>query len=138
MNTCTSLLLAITVGLLAAFGVTHAWPRWDRVAELWKNYDLTPAEKDWMGHAKIPGAPVGCCGEADGQPIDWDIREGHYWANWDGGWHEIPDDKVLKDGNVRFPVIWLTPGHKVTPDGKGNYKDEGYRDVRCFWPGPGA
>lgn len=110
-----------------------ALARWPQVAEFWKGYELTPGEKQWMGSVKNPKSGYGCCGDADGIPVEWEIRGDHYWGSWDGGWHEIPDDAVIKDGHARFPVMWLTPGHKYIEG-----KDTGYRDVRCFWPGPAA
>jgi hypothetical protein len=111
---------------------------WKNVAELWKGYEITPQEKEAIKNAKLPGGATNCCGTADGIPVEWDIKDGHYWANWDGAWRQIPDDKVMRNLPVSFPVIWVTTGNKQNKTPEGNYEDAGYRDVRCFWPGAGG
>ena len=120
-------------GALAFICCSHASAEWKNVADIWKGYEITPAEKQAIRDAKLPGASTNCCGTADGIPVEWDIKDGHYWANWDGAWRQIPDDKVMKHLPVSFPIIWVTTGNKFE-DGV----DQHYRDVRCFWPGAGG
>ena len=133
-----SLLLALAVLLLLkSSSPAHAEYR----AENWKGYSITPQQKEEIRRARppIPGATE-CCGTADGIPVEWDIRKDHYWANWDGAWRQIPDDKVIKHlEGVAFPIIWVTNGNKMVHDPEsGVFIDQGYRDVRCFWPGAGG
>lgn len=108
------------------------------LAENWKGYEITPAQKDAIRRARIPGQGIDCCGIADGIPVEFDIKEGHYWANWDGGWRPIPGEKIVKDLNVSFPILWVTKSNRFETTPQGGYKDMGYRDVRCFWPGAGG
>lgn len=137
MNNSTFLWVMV-VTLIAAclyiFWTTPSPAHWENVAEIWKGYNITPEQKEAIRRAKVPGH-VECCGTADGIPVDFDIKNGHYWANWDGGWRQIPDELVLKEMSapVHFPILWVTGANKFI-DGQ----DQHYRDVRCFWPGAGG
>lgn len=111
---------------------------WKNVAELWRGYEITPSEKREIEGARMPGAFMSCCSLADGIPIEWDIKDGHYWANWDGAWRQIPDEKVLKNLKVGFSILWVTKANKMLQHKDGTYENLGYRDVRCFWPGAGG
>jgi hypothetical protein len=132
--------IAVVLGLILvlSYYISPAPADWNHVAELWKGYEITPAEKDSIRNAKLPGSGVNCCGTADGIPVEWDIKDGHYWANWDGAWRQIDDEKVLKNLNLSFPVLWVTGGNKMLRHEDGTFEDLHYRDVRCFWPGAGG
>lgn len=122
---------------LACVASTRA--RAEYVAENWKGYEITQEQKDAIRRARIEGQGIDCCGIADGIPVDFDIKDGHYWANWDGGWRQIPDERIIKElDHVNFPILWVTKSNLFKQNGQGGYIDTGYRDVRCFWPGAGG
>lgn len=115
-----------------------AMARSEYVAENWKGYEISPNARESIKNARNPDG-VDCCGVADGIPVEYDIKQGHYWANWDGAWREIPDRKVVKNlKDVEFPIIWVTKGNLMRTNPDGTFTDLGYRDVRCFWPGVGG
>ena len=94
---------------------------WSVVANQWPG--LTDAQRGWFARQFNSRGEV-CCTDADGHRIDqWDIRNGHYRAFFDGRWLDITDDIVLQGPNaVNSAVLWF------------NYSNL----PRCFIPGPGA
>ena len=112
---------------LIALGLAIGWwaadpslANWLSVAQEWG--DLTPKQRSWFKEQRNANGFI-CCDVADGHPVDWDVREGKYVAFWDGAWHEIPDEVIIKTPNpVGRAVLWLDP----------------YRHARCFIPGSGA
>lgn len=121
----------IGIAGFVALGLTLARPAY--LADNWKGYELTPEQRKAIEDARLPNGATNCCGLADGIPIEWDLKNGHYLANFDQGWHPVPDDKILHNQKIPFAVIWLTPGKHMEA---GKLTD--YRDIRCFWPGPDA
>lgn len=96
------------------------------VAAEWPN--LTPEQRDWFPSLRNSHG-LYCCSTADGHHVEWDIKDGHYWAIVEGKWRQVPDDAVIHDPNkVGAAVIWLTSARDQNNE----------RGIRCFIPGSGA
>lgn len=106
--------------LVLACVLTPVRGEWSKVADEWP--DLTQVQKDWFIRQHNSSGFL-CCSAADGHPVDWDIRDGHYWAYWDEKWQKVPDDVVIKVPNpVGRAVLWVNQS----------------KQFRCFIPGSGA
>lgn len=93
----------------------------------------TPQERQWFRDQKIPGTNFSCCSTADGEIVEEDIRDGHYWIRCplDGAcpfkeWTRVPDERVITEPN-KFgrAVVWFR-----------NYP-VGTSSIICFAPGAG-
>lgn len=92
----------------------------------WKNADAST--RQWLRDQKSPKTGMSCCNESDGEQVQEDIREGHYWIR--GGnfsdWTLVPDDVVLRGPNMHGqPVVWS----RVQIVGKPS--------IYCYAPGAG-
>ncbi len=71
----------------------------------------SPAERLWFKEQKQPGTNFLCCDEADGELVDEEIRDGHYWIQSEktrGKWMKVPDQVVIQAPNMHGrPVAWF-------------------------------
>ena len=69
-----------------------------------------------------------CCSYTDGRAIsgvDWERADDNYLVRFDGEWHIVPPDAVIKVPNrAGFAVVWPY----TDPQGKVQ--------IRCFLAGP--
>lgn len=152
------LILAFFIGLalmMLAWGYVEA--RWR--PEYAQN---SPEIQRWFQEQHVPPSkdyPTGggyCCTDADGEAVEEDIRDSHYWVKAGGaaykrteqtnelatgakilppdgmdadGWVPVPDNVVIHEPN-KFgrPVVWWYRSAK--PDGTWKMS------IRCYAPGP--
>src|SRR5712671_350710 len=111
---CAAILIAL---LWAMTALAHA-----HFADHEQWAQLTPAQRDWLTHQKIPGQPeYSCCSVADAEQVEEDIRDGHYYVcaaacSVDANWTAVPDEAVIRAPNkYGQPVVWwrFTDGRPI-------------------------
>ena len=94
---------------------------------------VDPEVKHWFNNQKSPKTGLSCCSTADGDYVEEDIREGHYWIRFDrtgGQWREIPDEIVIAKPNRKgAPVVWYYYSDK--------YESPETLKFYCYSPGAG-
>ncbi len=123
--------LVLAILLVSALMARAAW---DKVAQEWAPYNLTPKQKSWFKGVRA-GSGVPCCDQADGHPTDYDVRlDGFFWIpdpihlELPRQWIKVPPEAVIYNaGNpIGEAVVWY-----VTQGADMVY-------VRCFVPGGGV
>lgn len=111
--------------LLVAPALAHNDGRWN---------DVDPKIRQWLKDQRVPNGPfkgTSCCSEADGEEVQEDIRDGHYWIK--GGhfpdWTPVPDEAVIHGPNEwKQPITWWTLS--------GSWAQVPVV-IRCYAPGAG-
>ena len=86
-----------------------------------------PKIRSWFKNVRSPhGIP--CCDISDGHPTDWHYVEDGYESFFEGKWHRVPPEAVVRDAAnpTGRAVTWYVQ------QGAGVYY------IRCFVPGPDA
>ena len=105
--------LAVLLSLAASARDAGQWNGVDPETRRW--FDSLQSKKGY------------CCSVADGQEVvDYEIKDGHYWAPLDGKWRQVPDEAVIHEPNkVGRAIEWLIQG-------------KGGLEWRCFLPAGGV